>query len=287
MTETINLIVKRVSDIREFINMPRRQHTLMTVHARWLQLCSSLDVIEDAAWAIDAFVAKEFGVGKGAIYLAAYGLLQVLYVQQDAAKHMCRSLGVPFERNQYPKLEEIRGIRNDSTGHPTNRQNGASFHLISQPRLGPKGFELVSMYSDGRTECKQIVFSDLIQDQCREVTEILDTALKILAQDEAEHKRRFAMEKLSFIFPLTLNHDFQLVSEAISSYKPAALGLSGLTIIEEITQRFRAAVGRRDQAYYESINTEYEQIQYMIAKLTEFLQARRNDSTPAIDPMTA
>jgi hypothetical protein len=52
-------------------------------------------------------------------YLVVYGILQVLYVQQDAATMLAGCLKLPFELPD--ELVNIREIRNDSIGHAHGR----------------------------------------------------------------------------------------------------------------------------------------------------------------------
>ncbi|MGI0015141.1 MAG: hypothetical protein ACREBU_17140, partial [Nitrososphaera sp.] len=143
-----------MEQIREFINNPRKHYELRQNKALFSQLASSLDVIEDAEQAIAAFTAGEFGESKTALYLAVYGLLQALYVQQDAVIHLCESLGIKERINNYPKLKEVREIRNDSIGHPTRRDQKkgqpTSYHHISQITMTREGFQMLSFFSDGR-----------------------------------------------------------------------------------------------------------------------------------------
>lgn len=258
----------------------------------WLQLCSSLDIIEDTEFAITAFVSKEFGASKASYYLATYGLLQALYVQQDAVKHLCDSLGIAHDRSKdYPRLEEIRQIRNNSVGHPTKRDKDkgrpTSFHFITQMTLNPNSFDLVSEYSDGKSENRHISISSLVDDQCKFVSEILDSVIKKLEDDETAHKKRFAMEKLAFIFPQTMNYHFEKVFQEILRGKTTGLGAENLEIIKEAIQKFREAVRRRDAAYDGSFAFEYKMLDYAIAKLERFLYPVVNDDKPVIDQQTA
>jgi hypothetical protein len=50
-------------------------------------------------------------------YLKLYELLQALFLQQDAVKHLCEALAVPNDPDQFPRLRPIREARNASIGH--------------------------------------------------------------------------------------------------------------------------------------------------------------------------
>ena len=112
--------------IRDFINHYRNNHVLVQDLVKWNILCSSLDVVGDTELAIESYKGlKTEDVGFN--YLAVYGILQVLYVQQDAVLHIFQSLDIS------PKLVDsailtdvmhVRGIRNKATGHPTKHGKG-------------------------------------------------------------------------------------------------------------------------------------------------------------------
>jgi len=110
-----------IQRIRNFIDEPRRQYVLSKNRALWSQCWSCLDVIEDSELAVVAYSAGEFGTSVGARYLAVYGLLQALFLQQDAVINLCESLGLPETIDNHLRLKEIREIRSDSIGHPTKR----------------------------------------------------------------------------------------------------------------------------------------------------------------------
>ena len=114
-------IHKYTQEIRDIINEPRKQFHLIKNKKFWNQLCSSLDVIEDCDLAITAYIDGDFGTDHGEKYLKLYGILQALFLQQDAVANLCESLGLPNGLSSHPKLKDIRDIRNDSVGHPTKR----------------------------------------------------------------------------------------------------------------------------------------------------------------------
>ena len=132
MKEKVRTIQELNAQVRDYVNNPRKHSLLYQNKQTFSQLVSSLDVIEDADEAINAYEAKEFGDSKGAHYLAVYGLLQALYVQQDAFYNLSEALGARVNRSDYPELRRIREIRNDSIGHPTksrpHKKRSASFH---------------------------------------------------------------------------------------------------------------------------------------------------------------
>jgi len=78
-----------MQSIRDFINEPRHQHGLLKNKVVWFQLCACLDVIEDAEMAVITYPSIEAPHGDGMWYLAVYGVLQALYIQQNAVTALC------------------------------------------------------------------------------------------------------------------------------------------------------------------------------------------------------
>jgi hypothetical protein len=141
----MNRIEKQTHSFREYITNPRRQRELIIDKEKWLQICSSLDVIEDTELAIAAFRVSDFEPATGAAYLAWYGLLQSLCVQQDAAFHLLEALGVEERLDAYPQLKLIRETRHSAVGHPTKLTKKGSSHsyfFIVRTSLTKDGFEL-------------------------------------------------------------------------------------------------------------------------------------------------
>ena len=124
---------------------------------------------------MQAYASNTSVSGSGEHYLALYGLLQAMVLQQDAVCNLDEALGgsgtaVGSDRH----LQDIRKIRNVSVGHPTkvDRRDVMSHHQISRPKIG-KGFELVSAYDDGRREFNFVSLSQLLRKQKLSVARML------------------------------------------------------------------------------------------------------------------
>jgi hypothetical protein len=137
------------------------------------QMRSSLDVIEDAQMAIDSYFKGSVPQGSGECYVKVYGILQVLFVQQDAAHHLLEALGIKFPET--PVLAKIRRIRSDAVGHPTKRGRGTklSFHFISRVTLTQEGFQLISEREGADDAFEDVDIPQLIAEQNREITKLL------------------------------------------------------------------------------------------------------------------
>lgn len=176
-------IEQQVHALREYVNEPNLKARLRELQSTWLMLCSALDLLGDTELALHAFRTyspeSEVAECDGDRYLAVYGVLQAMFLQQDAVAGIHRALAVPLSPN--PTLTAIRELRNDSIGHPSNRGNGKSFHFLTRRVLSRDGFELVSFASDGSPPVtRSVTLWRLIADQQSAVAEILGGLIQYL-----------------------------------------------------------------------------------------------------------
>lgn len=153
----------------------------------WNILGISMDTIGDATLAVEYF--KETGVGQevGENYLKLYGLLQAIYLQQDAIKFLFRVIKKCFdEKNElsdwsvYQKesWNELRSYRNLSVGHPienkTFKRGRTKRASISQITISSDGFQLVIWDGvTGSDQFQDIQLKDLIELYLSEAKKIL------------------------------------------------------------------------------------------------------------------
>lgn len=174
-------------EIRSWIHNPRRAKKLRREVGRWNQLCSCLDTLQQTELAMQAYAATAGDVGSGQHFLALYGLLQAMVLQQDAVCHLDEALGGKGTAiGSDHHLQNIRKIRNVSVGHPTkvDRRDVMSHHHISRPKIG-KGFELISAFDDGRRQFTFVSLSQLLRKQKLSVARMMREIVKNLDADTA------------------------------------------------------------------------------------------------------
>ena len=280
---------KYTQEIRDFINKPRKQFNLLKNHKFWSQLCSSLDVIEDSDLAIDAYINSEFGNDDGEKYLRLYGVLQALFLQQDAVTNMCESLGLPNNLTSHPKLKEIRDIRNDSIGHPTKRGNYKSYHFVSRVTITKSEFQLISDYGNNKTTFRDISVIDLIKEQRKFLSEILKKVINILKAEEKAHKEKFKMEKLEAVFPDTFSYYIEKIFESTRKSEHAKLGLMHLKLVKEVMDKLKESLQKRgiEIDTYDSVKYLYELLEYPITELKLYFDRLIAKKEPRINDKTA
>jgi predicted HTH domain antitoxin len=214
-------------------------------------------------------------------------------LQQDAVINLCESLKIPATIDNYPKLKEIREIRNESIGHPTKRNRGKgqtiSSNFISRLSLSFGGFELYSSYSNGKSDKKNVSIPKLIADQRKYISDILTSMILKLKEEEMNHKMKYRNEKLVSIFSSTLDYHFEKVFESIFKSKSASFGEINLQQIDKTLDAFREALEKRgiELETYDSINYVYELIDYPLNELKDFFHNLKSGMETNINEKTA
>lgn len=227
-------------EIRDLINNPRKRTILLKDKADWSKLCSSLDVIGDTEQAFDSYLTVQEPNSFGEKYLILYGVLQALFIQQDAVTHLSEALELTYSVD--PLLTEIRELRNDSSGHPTKRGGGKGkkFNHISRMTIERHRFQLMTAYSDGNHKFTDVNVADLISTQRNILQAALGDVREKLRDEEMGHRVEFKDIKLADILTDSLGYYFEKIGEAISYSKPDVMGLSFLNLLLEKIVQFQA-----------------------------------------------
>ena len=180
---------EREQNLRDFLTQYDRQTQYLLDRPNWYRIVACLDAIGDTDTALNAFLDKHQREGAGEWYLAIYGVLQVLFVQQDAIDHLARALNLtPCEPNS--TLNDLRKLRSDAIGHPTargNRDNPTSFTAISRVSLSREGFDMLkTMCSTDEHEVQHVELPDRIRSQQAFVEACLSTMLMQLQERETK-----------------------------------------------------------------------------------------------------
>ncbi|HOI73006.1 MAG TPA: hypothetical protein PLO63_02555 [Syntrophales bacterium] len=259
-------------EIRNYINNPRKQYALIQNKAAWNMLCSCLDLIDDTELAIEAYeLAPEPDDQRGK-YLLTYGILQSLFLQQDAVCNLCEALNIEYSPDMI--LRQIREIRNDSIGHPTKRGGGQgkAFNFISRTSMSKKSFQLMTTYANGQSPLfRTINISSLIRKQQKILMLVLVNVLKMLDREEAEHKAMLREDCIIDAFPSVLNYYFEKLYEAAHGSIPAEFGSIHIKLISEVLEEFKRKLDKRGILYaYDSIKYNLDLLVYPIAQLKAY-----------------
>lgn len=193
-----------INRIRERINSIEKQRFLIKDNKKWLQLTSSLNVLEDSYLAVQFYCDSAFPESAGGQYIYLYGLLQALFLQQDAASGISNSLyGKSINwKAEYPDAYNARELRNDVSGHPTNRDGGKSAIYLAQITLRKESFGYMRCYSDESREDEYVCVSvqKAIDNTHNCVNAILRKTSDALETEYQEYVNKFRAVKMKEIF---------------------------------------------------------------------------------------
>lgn len=185
--------------IRDIINEPRRRRVLEGDLPRLYQLVACLDVIEDAEYAIDAHT-KHDRDDFGSLYLATYGLLQALIIQQDAVGLLMTCLERKYDPHTDRRLKEIRDVRVRAAGHPSRTRprsdRSAEYHSIARVSLSTEGFSMMSATGPNNS-MEEISLARLKEEQQQAIGDALEALLAQLEREEEDHRALFRDERLA------------------------------------------------------------------------------------------
>jgi hypothetical protein len=262
------------NQIRNYINKTRVKHVLIQDSKKWNQLCSSLDVIDDTGLAITSYLSSEWPNDTGLQYIYIYGLLQAMFLQQDAVTHMSESLGIDCPKND--ELEKIRNIRSDSIGHPTNRSYGKSYHFIGRGSMRKASFAYMSTFPDSGLEFNTIDVFDISEKQLKAVTSLLEKVVSILEKREMVHKEKFSDEKLVNLLPQAMSYEFQSVIDGILTPSKRKNGAICLKLIRDLYKKLIQKLKKRGE--YPVLAYNINEILYPIEKLEAFFEDREENT---------
>jgi len=262
--------------IRNRINARRKQHELLGRSADWNRLCSALDVIGDAELGLDAYLSHSEVTDTGAQYLHVYGALQLLQTQQDAVAEICAALRIKPQAS--PKVPLVRQVRSSAVAHPTRQQDNNRWksNFIVRMTLSQHGFTLFTVVADESSYTEQYVsIPELVALQRTALAATLMEVLAILDEAEMKHREKHKDEKLASCFPSALGYYFSKIFEAIHSPRSYPLGGMHIELVGECLVKMRKMLEERGEwGISESINYEYELLEYPLQQLATFFDDR-------------
>jgi hypothetical protein len=194
--------------------------------------------------------------------------MQALNIQQDAINNLYPSL---FDqkidwKDQYPELYEIREYRNDSIGHPTNRKNNYSFHMITRNSIKKESFEMISFYpkTGEKTDYRKIKTIECIDIQRDLISDILKKTLQELETEFNDHKEKFEDKKLIDLFPQTFDYHLTKLYE-----NDGLMVKVNFKIILKTYSEIKNEISKRYNSFdmMPSIQELFDRLDYLLNKL--------------------
>ena len=250
-------------------------------------LASAFDTVADTEMAIETYEAMEQEDDRRLYYLAIYGLLQAMYVQQDAVEAMMWA----FEPNAEPRYKienepdavEVREVRNKAIGHPTKdgdikskKKPGVqmSYHIV-QRSIHKGGFTVLTAYANRDSTFTPYSIPDLILKNRTAVARVLQRIYDKLQAAEMGHRQSFRDEKLAAIFPEMLSYYFEKIFSGTRTPRGdrGEFAKIHVPLIAEVVREFRQALEKRG-LLNSSSNYEYylAEVEYPIQELLLYFE---------------
>lgn len=277
----IHPLDERIKEIRDLINKPHKQNELLGNDALWLMLCSCMDTVQDTAAALESYLTEDTNNSeRDRNYLHTYGALQALFVQQDAIENLHEALAIRYVEDS--SLEQIREIRNDAAGHPTNRRNKKSFNFVHFGSGYTHGFHLMTVYpnktGNGQLNSKHadINLADLITTQRRAFMKALDNVIETLKAEEMAHKNKFSGKKLVSVFSGT-TYPFSKIWDAVlhPNSDHAYFVDHYVEEISKCIKAFKDGLKERGEPD-DHISDIYEKLEYALQHIKAFFDGESN-----------
>lgn len=263
---------KLCGSIRNHINTHRYQQPLLEDLDNWNQICASIDVIEDSTLGIYSYSELDYPDNEGQKYLMLYGVLQSMYLQQDACIHLTEAFGTSYELSN--RLLDIRYLRNSSIGHPTKEgvKKQTYYNFISRISIEKAGFDLLRYTELQPHATVSVDLASMLEDQLAGSIQCLTELDNHLMEKDRQHKEKHGSTKVVDLFPSATSYFFEKIGQGIRSDSPGerSFGLANVTVVRDIFEQFRSTLQERSELHE---YTTYDLTEYFFAlgKVEEFL----------------
>ena len=249
----------------------------------WDRICSSSDVINDTIRAIESYVKSDYpNEDVGLQYLFIYGLLQALYLQQDAVEDLFKTLRKCYPRQSqkflYKRsndLEEVRQLRNETTGHPTGTLNGV-FTYINRGFLSKWHFENLRSSKATGNEFPSVDLFSMLKKQALAIENDLRILVEKIKEIEKMCYEKYK-DRIAIITKGDIEYGIQTVAEDIFSPSEANQfrALSSLKTIESSYSEFEAGMKERGTNDF----PELDEFKRAVSVLKEYISGERTMMT--------
>lgn len=239
-----------------------------------------MDIIDDTEWAFDSYLKHEFPTDAGEQYLRFYGVMQALFVQQDALSDLIKAIHPSKKIEVNDVLIAIREARNASVGHPTQlkRKGVMSAHAMIRNSMGKDGFSLHSYPTKNGNFSEFIPVCKLIEKQRIEATRILTEVVNDLRDQERAHREQFKDIKLVKTLD-QVSYAFEKIGEELGRRTTFVLGGWGVKHLQSSLDQFSKLLQDRGLGVeaFDSINYLYDEIRHPLTELTKYVESLESE----------
>lgn len=229
-----------------------------------------MDIIDDILFALHSYTHNDHN-DQGLAYLETFGVLQSLFVQQDAVSKLHKVItghSSDLEK-EYPDLKVVRDVRIRVAGHPVGGQG--SSHFLVRYTVSKRGFELWKFDQAGNYT-EQVNLPELIRKNCRSLQSAMANLISLIEAEKREHKEKFRKKSLADNFQ-HVTYFVGKMFEGISRKSP--MGMVGLASIREVVSRFRSDLEARSEHFRGAhfISDHIPRLEYAFEKYEGYMQA--------------
>ena len=164
-----------------------------------------------------------------------------------------------------------------------------TFGFITRISLSHTSFDYQIAASDGTHEFKKAAIPEIILDQKRYISEILGPVTRYFEEADSAYKEAFEMEKLTDLFPETLEYHLGKIYEGISRAEMVELSIVNISYLNGVLAKYQEALERRgvELTTYDNINHLYTYLHYALDQLMAFYTDRNRGVESSMDDKTA
>lgn len=239
---------------------------------KYNQTFTSIDLIEDCQMAIEEFEGATSLGTQGRSTLLIYGLLQSLFLQQDGLYHLYKCVvDEKIRQTDFFDIfsfdKNIREVRNDIAGHPTDRKN-TEFYFIDKGPNSKDRFTYAGYTPTFRTVevdlntfiIKQMEFTKNV------LLKVQENILQKIEMKKGEHKDKSLKEMI-----FGVNGNIQLIYRGIRDEErnfQAEWGISGLkSAMDDIRKELNT---RYNQNLPSGLSEAFRLIDYIIHRFNQW-----------------
>lgn len=243
-----------------------------TNELKYNQAFTSIDLIEDSQIAIEEFGRAESLGKEGRSTLLIYGLLQSLFLQQDGLYHLYKC--VVDEKTKQTDFfdtfsfdKNIREVRNDIAGHPTNRKN-TEFYFIAKGPVSKERFTYAGYtpaFRKVEVDLKTFI-SKQSEFTINVLQTILDDILKKIEMKKGEHKNKSLKEMI-----VGADRNIQLIYRGIRDEERNFQGEWGIYGVKNAIDEIRIELNiRYNDNLPSGISEAFRLTDYIIIRFNEW-----------------
>jgi hypothetical protein len=268
-----NEIIDLCNKLNEAIHEPL-YHNFYNIpnELKYNQTFTSIDLIEDSQIAIEEFESAESLGKQGRSTLLIYGLLQSLFLQQDGLYHLYKCVVNEnvkqtdfFDTFSFDK--DIREVRNDIAGHPTNRKNSEFYFIakgpISKDRYTYAGY--TPTFRKMEVDLKSFIIKqlELTRNVLQKVQENISKKIEI---KKGEHKDKSLKQMI-----VGADRNIQLIYRGIRDRERNFQGEWGISGLKDAIDEIREELNKRyNQNLPSGISESFRLIDYIIHRFNQW-----------------